>query len=45
MRYPWYQHPEDPGDDRLLVTKADIFRVLRQDIAEKVAAAPKRKSP
>ena len=41
----WYQHTEDPGDDRLLVTKADILRVLRQDIAEKVAAAPKRKSP
>ena len=39
----WYQYTENSSDNRYLLTKEDIIRVLRQDIQEKLAAAPKPK--
>ena len=39
----WYQYTENPSDSKYLLIKEDIIRVLRQDIQEKLAAAPKPK--
>lgn len=39
----WYQYTDNSSDSKYLVTKEDIIRVLRQDIQEKLAAAPKPK--
>ena len=39
----WYQYTENTSDNKYLLTKQDIIRVLRQDIQEKLAMAPKPK--
>ncbi|HEX8330370.1 MAG TPA: hypothetical protein VF629_22760 [Hymenobacter sp.] len=40
----WYQYTDNSSDNKYLVTKEDIIRVLRQDIQEKIATAPKPKT-
>jgi prepilin-type processing-associated H-X9-DG protein len=37
----WYQYTDNPSDNKYLLTKEDIIRVLREDIQEKLATAPK----
>ena len=37
----WYQYTDNPSDNKYLLTKEDIIRVLREDIREKLATAPK----
>lgn len=37
----WYQYTDNPSDNKYLLTKEDIIRVLRADIQEKLATAPK----
>ena len=39
----WYQYTENPSDSKYLLIKEDIIRVLRQDIQERLATAPKPK--
>ena len=38
-----YQYTENPSDSKYLLIKEDIIRVLRQDIQERLATAPKPK--
>ncbi len=40
----WYQYTDNSSDNKYLVTKEDIIRVLRQDIQEKLAIAAKPKT-
>lgn len=40
----WYQYTDNSSDNKYLLTKEDIIRVLRQDIQEKLVAAPKPKT-
>ena len=37
----WYQYTENSSDNKYLVTKEDIIRILREDIQERLATAPK----
>jgi hypothetical protein len=37
----WYQYTDNPSDNKYLLTREDIIRVLREDIQEKLATAPK----
>ncbi|AMR28202.1 hypothetical protein A0257_14645 [Hymenobacter psoromatis] len=37
----WYQYTENPSDNKYLLTREDILRVLREDIQERLATAPK----
>ena len=41
----WYQATDNPADNQALLTREDILRVLRQDIREKLKAAPKAGKP
>lgn len=41
----WYQTTDNPADNQVLLTREDIVRVLRQDIREKLSAAPKSGKP
>lgn len=41
----WYQATDNPADNQVLLTREDIVRVLRQDIREKLSAAPKSGKP
>lgn len=37
----WYQSTGNPDDDKYLLTKEDIIRVLRQDVRDRLSEAPK----
>ncbi len=37
----WYQSTDNPSDDKYLLTKEDVMRVLRQDIRDKLGGVPK----
>ena len=40
----WYQYTDNSSDNKYLLTREDIIRVLRQDIQDKLATAPKPKT-
>jgi hypothetical protein len=41
----WYQYTDNLSDNKYLLTKEDIIRVLRADIQEKLGTAPKPVKP